>query len=172
MSTSQTHTLNWRRMEAGDLASVIAMAAVIHTDFFEDDAIYLERMRLYGKGCFVLEGQGGELFGYAITHPWQLFATPALNSLLERLPDHPTTYYLHDIALLPASRGSGAAPRIVSILADQARAEGLETMSLVSVNNSAGFWQKQGFAVVQRPELDTKLKSYSDDACFMLRRLA
>ncbi|MBA8900204.1 GNAT family N-acetyltransferase [Phyllobacterium sp. P30BS-XVII] len=171
MAASSTHALNWRLMEAGDLASVIAMAAVIHTDFYEDDAVYLERMRLYGKGCFVLEGHNGELFGYAITHPWQLYTTPALNSLLGQIPDHPTTYYLHDIALMPASRGSGAAPRIVSILADQAKAEGLETMSLVSVNNSVGFWQKQGFEVVSRPELDAKLKSYSDDACFMVRKL-
>lgn len=171
MATSQTHTLNWRLMEAGDLASIIAMAAVIHTDFYEDDAVYLERMRLYGKGCFVLEGKSGALFGYAVTHPWQLYTTPALNSLLGQIPDQPTTYYLHDIALMPASRGSGAAPRIVAILADQARAEGLETMSLVSVNNSVGFWQKQGFEVMKRPELDAKLKSYSDDACFMLRKL-
>ncbi|QND54026.1 GNAT family N-acetyltransferase [Phyllobacterium sp. 628] len=158
-------------MEAGDLASVIAMAAVIHTDFFEDDAIYLERMRLYGKGCFVLEGENGVLFGYAITHPWQLYTTPALNSLLGQIPQQPSTYYLHDIALMPASRGSGAAPRIVAILAEQAEWEGLETMSLVSVNNSIGFWQKQGFEVVHRAELDAKLKSYSDDACFMVRNL-
>ena len=158
-------------MEAGDLASVSAMAGIIHTDFFEDDIIYEERLGLYAQGCFVLAEPDGDLLGYAITHPWRLYTMPALNSLLGQLPVNPTTYYLHDIALLPQSRGGGAAGKIVSILADHAHRDGFSTMSLVAVNGSTAFWQKQGFDPDDRPELETKLKTYSDDARFMVRRL-
>ncbi|ATU93586.1 GNAT family N-acetyltransferase [Phyllobacterium zundukense] len=168
---SVQNTMNWRLMEAADLASVIDMAAVIHTDFHEDDIVYHERLSLYGKGCLVLEGAGNGLFGYAITHPWRLYTMPALNSELGQLPEEPTTYYLHDIALLPQSRGTGAAGRIVSILAGHAAESGFETMSLVAVNGSSGFWQKQGFTIVDRPDLEAKLRTYSDDARFMLRQL-
>jgi ribosomal protein S18 acetylase RimI-like enzyme len=171
MMTSLENPLHWRLMEVSDLASVIDMAAVIHTDFYEDDIVYHERLSLYGTGCFVLESAEHKLFGYAITHPWRLYAMPALNSTLGQLPDDPTTYYLHDIALMPEARGSGAASKIVSILAGHAVESGFVTMSLVAVNGSSGFWQKQGFEIVDQPALEAKLKTYSDDACFMLRQL-
>ena len=163
--------LSWRPMEAGDLASVSAVAGIVHTDFFEDDAVLGERLERYPQGCFVLSDMSASLLGYAITHPWRLYTLPALNSLLGQLPENPTTYYLHDIALLPQARGTGAASEIISILADHAQASGFSTMSLVAVNGSTGFWQRQGFEREGRPELEAKLKTYSDDACFMVRHL-
>ncbi|MEK1890746.1 MAG: GNAT family N-acetyltransferase [Phyllobacterium sp.] len=168
---SEHNDLQWRLMEAEDLASIIAMAAVIHPDFHEDENVFRERMKLYGKGCFVLQAASGDLHGYAVTHPWQFCSMPALNSLLGSLPERPSTYYLHDIALMPEARGSGAAGRIVAIVADRAVQEGLPTMSLVSVNNSVGFWEKQGFESTDLPELEAKLRTYSDDARFMVRPL-
>lgn len=169
--SADSNALHWRRMEAGDLAAVSRMAAIIHTGFFEEDAIYSERLELYPEGCHLLQAASGETLGYAITHPWRLYSMPALNSMLERLPTTPSTYYLHDIALMPAARGTGAAGRIVSLLAAHAGEQGFDTMSLVAVNNSAGFWQKHGFEIDDRPELEAKLRTYSDDARFMLRRL-
>ena len=169
--TSDQNNLAWRLMEAGDLASISAMAAVIHTDFHEDDDVYIERLRLHGEGCFVLDGGNGQHAGYAISHPWRLYSMPALNSLLGEIPKQANTYYLHDIALMPQARGTGAAASVVEILAQHARTSGFDTMSLVSVNNSAGFWQKQGFEIRVLPELHAKLRTYSDDACFMIRPL-
>ncbi|EJM99349.1 GNAT family N-acetyltransferase [Phyllobacterium sp. YR531] len=163
--------LQWRPMEVSDLASVSAMASIIHTDFFEADAVYQERLALYPNGCHVLQDKDGRLIGYAITHPWRLYTMPALNSLLGEIPDQHSTYYLHDIALMPQSRGTGAAREIVSILADHAQNSKFTTMSLIAVNGSTGFWQKQGFLPDDRPELETKLRTYSDDARFMVRHL-
>ncbi|MEJ1119719.1 GNAT family N-acetyltransferase [Phyllobacterium sp. CCNWLW109] len=168
---SGSQILQWRPMKVSDLASVSAMANIIHTDFFEADAVYQERLQLYPDGCHVLQDGDGKLIGYALTHPWLLYRMPALNSLLDQLPSEPTTYYLHDIALLPQSRGTGAAREIVSILADHAQRSRFATMSLIAVNGSTGFWQKQGFEPDDRPELETKLRTYSDDARFMVRYL-
>ena len=57
------------------------------------------------------------------------------------------TYYLHDLALLPKARGLGAAGDIVGIALAQATVAGFRTASLVAVNNSQPFWQRQGFDV-------------------------
>ncbi|CAN7275530.1 GNAT family N-acetyltransferase [Phyllobacterium sp. LjRoot231] len=163
------NALRWRLMKASDLASVSAVAAEIHPDFPEDDAVFLNRLSMHGQGAYVLEN-GTTILGYAITHPWKSFDIPALNTVLEASPDR-RNYYIHDIALMDAARGSGAASEIVSVLTDHAMALGCKTISLVAVKGSSGFWQKHGFETADRPELRTKLKTYSDDACFMLRQL-
>jgi len=161
----------WRLMREEDIPRVSTMAAAIHTDFFEDDAVFIERLKLYPGGCFVLEGEGG-LLGYGISHPWRIFQIPALNTLLGRLPEKANTYYLHDIALLPEARSGGAARQVVTAMAEQAKRDGFATMSLVAVNGSPGFWQKQGFAAVEVPELSEKLLGYSSDARYMMRKLS
>ena len=44
-------------------------------------------------------------------------------------------------------------------------------MSLVAVNGSVAFWEKQGFKVENRPELAEKLLAYEADAKFMLKQI-
>ena len=77
---------------------------------------------------------------------------------------------LHDIALLPQARGTGAAKAVIALLADRAMASGLPNLSLIAVNDSASFWQRHGFAVTPDPALDKKLRSYDESARFMVRR--
>ncbi len=156
----------WRPMRAGDRTAVAAIADVVHPAYPEDAAVFDERLRLYPEGCLVFAG-GGDLLGYAISHPWRSGAPPRLNARLGALPPTPDTFYLHDVALLPALRGRGAATDIVARLAQRARAEKLPTMSLVAVNGSAGFWRRFGFRPVDAPALADKLRSYGADVAFM-----
>ncbi len=44
-------------------------------------------------------------------------------------------------------------------------------MSLVSVNGSRGFWERQGFSVRMDEWLSAKLASYGEDAVYMERSL-
>jgi ribosomal protein S18 acetylase RimI-like enzyme len=161
----------WRMMTTSDLASVNEIAAAVHPSFPEDAAIFAERLALYPAGCHVLIATGGALGGYIVSHPWRDRQPPALNSLLHALPANPSTYYIHDIALLPAARGGKAATEIVTALLQHARAAGLATVSLVAVNKSQDFWQRLGFSRVDDTHLDVKLASYGDDACLMVRPL-
>lgn len=175
MAAMTANPARWRPMTEADLPAVGALASLIHRDFPEDDAVFAERLGLYPAGCHVL-AQGGvlgadKLGAYVISHPWIDRQPPALNARLTALPPQPSTYYIHDLALSAASRGSRAGAGIVAQLAGLAQAAGLLTMSLVAVNGSEGFWQRQGFAPVAMPELDAKLRSYSDDARFMVRVL-
>jgi len=156
-------------MTAADLPAVGAIAAHVHVAYPEDDAVFAERLALHPAGCFVFEGGDG-VAGYLISHPWRHGAPPPLNSRLGSLPAPATTYYLHDIALLPEARRGGAASAILETLARHAATQA-DNISLVAVAGTVQFWQRQGFAVVADPALAAKLRSYDADACYMQRKL-
>lgn len=162
--------MTWRRMTRTDLPAVSAIAAEVHPDYPEDDAILAERLALYPLGCLMLSIDG-EPLGYVISHPWAGALPPSLNSLLGRLPARPESYYLHDIALLARARGSGASALAMQELTAQARAERLGEMALVAVGGTSGFWQRHGFEIVSDAALPEKLASYGEQARFMRRIL-
>lgn len=149
-----------------DLAAVTAIAAKVHPAYPEDDAVFAERLRLYPAGCFVLDNDA-ELSGYLISHPWRFGEVPALNSLLSTLPASATTYYIHDLALLPHARGTGAARAIVATLLRHAAVTNHQNISLVAVNNSGQFWRRQGFSEHDDPALNDKLASYDATARYL-----
>lgn len=157
-------------MAAADLPAVNALAERIHPSFPEDAAIFAERLRLYPDGCRVFQ-RGNGIEAYVLSHPWLATAPPALNSLLGEPPAVPSTYYIHDLALAPEVRGTGAAAEIVGWLAAHALASGLLNMTLIAVNGSSGFWRRQGFEVTHNPQLEAKLRSYGGDAVYMTRFL-
>ena len=161
---------HWRAMRADDLAAVDVIAAKVHPEFPEDSAVFAERQRLAPDGVHLLD-IAGQPAGYFITHPWRYGKLPALNALLGAIPPDADTWYLHDLALLPAARGTGAAGAIVTSVLDHARQKGFPTASLVAVNGSAPFWQRHGFEVTEAPALVDKLATYENAARFMVRSL-
>lgn len=160
----------WRLMQEADLAEVHDISCIVHPDFPEDPAIFADRLAVFADGALVLQGDA-QLLGYSFSHPWPQFSAPALNSLLVALPEGADSYYLHDVALLPQARALGAARALVTLLEETARAHGFDSLSLVAVNGSQPYWERQGFDVQDVPELREKLLSYSDDARFMVRNL-
>ncbi|MDB5621164.1 GNAT family N-acetyltransferase [Tardiphaga sp.] len=162
--------LHWRAMTAADLPAVQAVADIVHPDFPEDAAVFADRLALHPDGCFTLQGDDATI-GYVLSHPWHFKQPPKLNAILSRPAMPASTYYIHDLALLPAARKTGAAAAIVKTLAAHARALRLPNMTLVAVNNSVHFWQRQGFDIVVDPELERQLRSYDEHACFMRHRL-
>ncbi|MET0530517.1 MAG: GNAT family N-acetyltransferase [Microvirga sp.] len=163
--------MSWRPMTSGDLAHVQVLADTIHVEHPEEPHVFSERLRLYPQGCAVLEVDG-RLIGYALTHPWRYGEPPSLNSHLEHVPSDATTYYVHDVALLPEARGMGYAVRIGEWLVDHAARGGFPNLSLVAVNGSQPFWERLGFRVAAIPGLASKLLSYGPDAVLMVRDLA
>ena len=168
---SPTNAGAGRPMRTYDLGAVAEIADRVHEAYPEDPKIFAERLRLWPEGCWVYESDG-RLIAYVLSHPAVAFAPPPLNALLGELPEVPTTYYIHDLALLPETRGQGAGSQIVRILLDGARRSGCPDVSLVAVTESAGFWGRHGFETVSVLALDAKLRSYDEDARFMVRSLA
>ncbi|MCB8820082.1 GNAT family N-acetyltransferase [Microvirga rosea] len=162
---------DWRAMATEDLPAVKTLADHIHVDHPEDMAVFEERLALYPDGCRVLE-EHGRLIGYALTHPWRFGAPPALNSRLQTIPVDATTYYLHDVALLPDARGKGHAAGIVNQIAEHARTSGFDNLSLVAVNGSRVFWERLGFREAMTQALRRKLSSYGSDSLLMRRELS
>lgn len=164
--------LTWRSMTTDDLDGVVQVAALGFPDHFEGRDCFANRLALNPSGCFVLADAGGGVFGYLVAYPWRAGSAPALNILLDALPDDADLMYLHDLALHPQARGGGHAKPIVERLADQARAAGWSTMALVAVNDAAPFWARHGFEVGDAPEIRAKLASYGSGARYMTRQLS
>ena len=162
--------VSWRAMSGYDLEAVSAIAAKVHPGFFEADAVLAEKHSLYRNGCYILE-VAEKPAGYVLSHPFTRGALPALNTLIGALPEKPDTFYIHDLALLPLTRGVGAAGQIVAALTKHAEVMGFPSLSLVAVNGSLPFWEKQGFAAEDRPELQEKLAAYEEAARYMVKPL-
>lgn len=164
-------TAQWRAMTEGDLGGVVAVARIAFPDHFEDRDCFAERLGLYPQGCRVFASVDGHVSGYGIAYPWVGSAMPPLNARIGALPDAAELMYLHDLALSPDTRGTGAASGFVDWLVDHARAEGWPRIALVAVNDAASFWERQGFAAIDSQALRAKLASYGEDARYMVRTL-
>lgn len=135
-------------MRADDIGSVAAISDAAHgAAYTEAPAIYAERLALYPAGCHVFE-RGGAVEGYLISHPWHRDRPPALDRPLGMIPADADGYCLHDLALLPATRGAGAGKAALAIALRQARAAGFGDVTLMAVNGADGFWAAQGFTHV------------------------
>lgn len=163
--------LSWRGMTAADLGAVAAIAAIGFPDHFEGRDCFENRLALHPSGCFVLAGNDGPPRGYLVAYPWTADAAPALNTLIDAVPDDAAVMYLHDLALDPAVRGGGWSRPVVERLADDARAGGWPALTLVAVNAAAPFWEGHGFVVADPPGMADKLAGYGPDARYMVRRL-
>jgi GNAT superfamily N-acetyltransferase len=164
--------LKWRAMTAADLDAVVAVAAIGFPDHFEGRDCFENRLALNPSGCFVLADRDeGAPRGYLVAYPWTENAAPALNSLIEAIPDDASVMYLHDLALDPAVRGGGWSGPIIEQLAENARLAGWPALALVAVNDAAPFWERHGFAVVDAPGMTEKLAGYGPDARYMVRSL-
>lgn len=163
--------LEWRAMTTADLDAVAALAVVGFPDHFEGRDCFANRLALNPTGCFVLAGTDSGPRGYLIAYPWAADAAPALNTVVEAIPDDASVIYLHDLTLDPAVRGGGWSRPIVERLAQDARAAGWPALALVAVNAAAPFWERQGFRVVDPPGMADKLAGYGLDARYMVRPL-
>ncbi|KAJ4371294.1 hypothetical protein N0V83_004511 [Neocucurbitaria cava] len=167
--------LAWRNLSLDDINDLISIANEIHPDLPESIQVFSERINLFPEGCLALEASTSdgkitsELCGYAISHPIIRRQPPALDALLGEISPSADQYYIHDLALLPKARGCGSAQEGVGkLLAIAAR---YETTALVSVYNSAPFWNRFGFVAGGTDEvLERKLREYGDDAVFLERQ--
>ena len=131
----------WRAMRTGDIAAVKALSDAIYPPAYSERAeVYAGRLALYPEGCAVL-ADGAAIGGYLIAHPWAGAVPPALDTPLGPLPDAPDRLWLHDLALLPACRGTGAAAaavaRVTALAVGQAGGQGWPVW-LVAVGDAAG----------------------------------
>jgi len=93
-----------------DLDTIYHLSTIIHPDYPEDIAVYINRLELYPEGCFILidthcvERTDSVIFeksdeksttspiihphivGYCLSHPWDAESAPPLDTILDTLP--------------------------------------------------------------------------------------
>ena len=131
-------------MRTSDLCRVKALSEIIHVNYPERLVIFAEKLRLFPEGCFVLTA-ADVVDGYCFSHPWTGGVPPKLDSLLYSLPKPPTTYFIHDIALIESRRRKGFAGMLLGQLDSVARELAFNLLTLVSVNGTESYWLSQGF---------------------------
>lgn len=155
----------WRPMAPKDVATVVAIADVVHVNYPEDPAVFANRLHLFGPGCLIAEAED-KAVGYCLAHPGKVGAPPPLNTVLAGLPGNADCLYLHDVALLPEARGRHLGVALARLLEEIALTHGFDRIALTAVNHSDGFWERLGYQV--RP--CAGLGSYGD-ATYRVREL-
>lgn len=160
----------WRRAGDGDLDAVVDVQARVHTIALESRAVFASKRADFPAGTLVFE-RAGTVLGYGIFHPWMLDDIPALHALPFRTPERPDCLFIHDVALLPAARGCGAARALVAMARDEALARGLGWLALVSVYGTVPIWSRCGFAPRVPAGGAAKLVPYGETARYMTARI-
>ncbi len=163
-----TNGQGWRAMREDDLDAVSAISDAVHREFRESRDVYAERLALYPAGCIVFE-QEGVVKGFLVAHPWHDDDAPALGARLGSLPHTRDNFYLHDIALLPETRGSGAGRSATAYVLAHAQEAGFDHISLVAVNGADSYWKAQGFETVEATKDGGPLPGYGAGTYFMRR---
>ena len=137
-------TAQWRPAIADDAPAIAALARTELGDYGEASDLYAERIALSPEGCWVL-GEGDTVIGHCISHPWHRLAPPAMHALLGDLPPSADCWYLHDVVVAPAARGTGAVERLLPILDAIAARRAIPVLALIAVGGADGYWARQGF---------------------------
>jgi GNAT superfamily N-acetyltransferase len=164
-----------RPMQPADLVHVLALQgqAYAGADFEPERVeVYANRMALAAAFCLVDFAPDGHLQGYLVSHPWREGGPPPLDAILDRLPEAPGCWYLHDCAVDARAKGRGVAARLHHVALDEARALGLRRAALVAVGDAAGFWRRLGYAPRELPGMRERLEDYGPGAVYMERLLA
>ncbi len=160
-----------RRLHDDDLHAVLKIQEAAYPELAESSVAIADRLQQAPQWCWGAE-QHGQLCAYLLAHPWPATAPPPWDTPLPRLPRHSTHLYIHDLALGPQARSGGLARRLINTVLQQARHARIAEVNLVAVQSSTGFWQRQGFHIMQTPAtLGSTLASYGDDARLMWRRV-
>jgi ribosomal protein S18 acetylase RimI-like enzyme len=158
-----------RSMTAADLPAVMQIQAQCYApSLLESAAVIARRLHNNPQQCWVAEDTLG-VCAYLFAYPSKLGSITPLDG---DFPRHaaPDCLYLHDLAVANRAAGRGIGPQLVAHGLNHARDQALPWSALVSVQDSAGFWNRQGFA--QEPTLDERqrgvLQSYRIPARYLV----
>jgi len=134
----------------------------------ETEKILKSKWEVTPDTCLVSLDDDLKVQAYVLAHAWHLRKPPALFKYMEDVPVGTETLYLHDLAVHKNVRGRGIGDLLATELIKRADAYGFQRITLVAVQGSEKFWERQGFTAV--PEIVIS-SSYGEDAVFMRQTL-
>lgn len=155
-------------MRALDLSAVLQVQRAAYGDGYQESAEVLgAKLALAPNCCWVVEQQG-KVGAYVFAHPWRRQAPPPLHSRMESLPRAADCLFVHDVAVMPALRGVGAAGALFRQVAAEAAVRHLPCLTLVALADAIPYWQRHGF----RAQPAGSPEGYGAGAAFMSLPLA
>ncbi|WP_432727306.1 GNAT family N-acetyltransferase [Variovorax sp. W6] len=161
-----------RGMRADDLDAVLAIQLACYgAGFVEDGALIARRLCAAPHTGWVVEHRGG-VRAYLAGYPSVAGKLTPLHGEFE-VAQRPDSLYLHDLAVDPGASGLGLGPRLVRHAWAHAMQAGWRHSTLVSVQSSVGFWQRQGYEATlpDGPAQEARLATYPGESVYMIRRL-
>ncbi|MFF8771779.1 GNAT family N-acetyltransferase [Kitasatospora sp. NPDC015120] len=158
-----------RPLAEPDWAEIVPLEARAYagSGLSEGGGVLRSRHRAAPDWCFAVE-HGGEFGGYLLALPYPLGHCPDLARAESPAARTSTNLHAHDLVVTERLRGRGLAPRLLTFLADTARARGYATVSLVAVRGSEVLWAPLGY----RPHPGVELPvSYGERAVYMAMSL-
>ena len=164
------HTL--RLMRTDDLPQIMDIQLDVYSDALQETPeIIAQRLAQVPDLALVAEDQQG-ICGYLFSYRSQRGAITPLDGLFVE-PEHSDCLYLKELAVAPRALKRGIGPSLVKHKLALARQAGLRHCSLVSVQDSAAFWQHLGFQTHNSisQQQATALESYGVPAVYMQKTL-
>jgi len=164
------HTL--RLMRADDLPDIMDIQLEIYSDELQETPeIIAQRLAQVPDLALVAEDTQG-ICGYLFSYRSQRGAITPLDGLFVE-PVNSDCLYLHDLGVAPRALKRGVGPSLVKHKLHLARQAGLKHCCLVSVQDSAPFWQHLGFQIQKTisPQQATALDAYGVPAVYMQKAL-
>jgi len=161
-----------RAMRADDLDAVLAIQLACYGAGFVEDGVLIARRLATAPHTGWVAEHGGGVRAYLAGYPSVIGKLTPLHGEFEVAPDA-DSLYLHDLAVHPEASGLGLGPRLVRHAWAHAMQAGWRHSTLVSVQASVGFWERQGYVAAQPAGIDqqARLATYPGASVYMARRL-
>ncbi len=161
-----------RPMQERDIPAVLAIQEQCYAaEVLEEEAVIRSRLAACPQLAWVAEDARG-VCGYLFAYRSRLGKVTPLDGEFQP-HDEADCLYLHDLAVASRAAGRGIGPALVRHNLQQARSAKLRYSALVSVQDSAGFWSRLGYAAHDElePRQADNLASYRIPAVYMVQSL-
>jgi len=140
-----------RTLGRDDLEEVIEVQRSAYPGaLIESPASFAMKLEVWPSGALGAF-DGRDMIAYLFCHPWTAGEVAPLDALELALPEPPSCFYVHDLAVRADRRGQGVGDRLAAEAVRIAEARSL-SCALVAVLDSRPFWERHGF--VPKRELE------------------
>ena len=156
-----------RAINDTDWPSILSIQASVYPDITpETETVLRSKMHLGPQTCLVITDQQHNVTGYCLAHPWHRY--PASLHTIYPKPQQSELLYIHDMAIAPIHAGKQIGSQTLKYLQQWATQHGYRELSLVSLQQAVGYWQRHGFKS-QSYVIDEA--QYGAGACYMLKQI-
>lgn len=162
-------TFQCREIIEADWPAVLRIQSEVYYEFAPESEVVMRSKGACGPAtCLVAVDQSPVVVAYCLAHAYPLNRIAVLGTTDLSTFAPTDNLFVHDLAVQKATVGRGVAQALFNHLTSVARSLGYRSMSLVAVQQAAGFWTKMGFTPSMQATIN---ESYTADATFMTQTI-